>query len=288
MSDWDLNQSQTSSAVKAVEDWDVSYNFETILLYGKPKVGKTFAYMSLIEDKLKENPQTKFYLICTDNGAARTFKEYFKEKTPEIKKQIKYFPLFDAEQITPIADAIIKEVKPADWVIVDLISDLWEYSQDKFVEQMVGAYGGDLSKYLISASQDTKKFGMFTGMQWGTVKRYNEELTKRLIVEPVCNVFCVASEKDMAMEEAIAEAVAKKKREEYEKSDIATMFEKIGSRPGGHKLLSYKFNTVVYISGIIEKQFQIIGDRGFAPTDKEFSYGRNFWNDFKKYRSESK
>jgi len=78
-----IMQQEEKNSINAISE------HETILIYGQPKVGKTFAVCSLIENTIKKG--NKVYIINTDNGIKRTLKAYFNSLVDEVSKHICYF-----------------------------------------------------------------------------------------------------------------------------------------------------------------------------------------------------
>ena len=262
----------------AQPNWVTEKNFETIVVYGKPKVGKTQAYMSLIGEESKKDPEKKFFLICTDNGASRTFKSYF-GGDEKILEKIKYYSVANPDQAFNAVQEIRATAKSKDWCIIDLASDVWEFAQDAFQDEMAKMFGGSVTGMFVQASKDPKLFGAFSGQQWQWVKRLDNMVCRDFVANPICNVLAVCAEKDISMEEALEENAIKKGKLD-KKSEELSLFEKIGARPAGQKQLSYLFNSVVYVSGVNQKFYTIVGDRGQLAVGQAKPFGTNFWKTF--------
>lgn len=284
MDEWDTTTTtQKSLASPILDNWVEAFQFETVMIYGKPKSGKTFCYMSVIDEELKKDPTTKFYLLCSDNGASKTFLSYF-GVNKEPLKNIEYHALTNPTEFKQTIQEIKKKAKRTDWIIVDLISSIWEMAQDHFVEQAAQAFGGDITEYVANSKSDNKKFGLLEAGKWQIIKRIDSIVTQDLINSPFCNIFACAGEKVTDMEVALIEnAIAKGK--DVEKPELLTLYDKVGAKPAGRKELSYYFSTITYIGGIENKYFQLIGDRGNMVIGEQVKYGRNFWKTFcEKYR----
>ena len=97
-------EEEVKKVKEEVED-DFFKEPEKILLYAATKVGKTHAIASLIEAKLNERPDTKFYVIITDAGFWKTVLRYWRLKklnTDVLKKQIIYRPILDLNELFPV------------------------------------------------------------------------------------------------------------------------------------------------------------------------------------------
>lgn len=251
---------------KAEENWFKQQN-KTILLYGPSKVGKTFAYCSVIEDAY--NKGNKVRVLSTDKGFRDTFVAYFGEKAEEVSKSVDYKFLCSIEDAQIKMAQMILGIKPDDWVIVDLISDFWDMAQNKFIED---ASGGDPSTYILRAAKDPKKFGLFSGQMWQYIKNLDDNLVNNVILRLNCNVLAVASEKDLEVEKAIGGKL----------SETSKDFTEVGAKPAGQKRLSYKFNSIVYLnkqSG--NRYFRIVGTRGMDTQQQPVLFEKNW---FKKYQ----
>lgn len=243
---------------------------ETMLLFGKAKVGKTWAYCSIIEDTISKGG--KVFIINTDNGVARTFKQYFGDKTEEISKSITYYFVSKIEELYVATNDIISKVTPKDLVVVDLLSQLWNMAQNKFINDLSN---NNPINYIIEASKDGKKFGNFAGSMWQHIRSVHDMLVEPLVIRAKCNILGVCSEKDTDIEKAFTGKVENKD------------YEDIGSKPAGAPRLEYDFNTVIFIGEIANanrRYFRIIGDRGTIYEKKNFSFDRNFLQKFREVR----
>jgi len=245
---------------------------ETIMIYGLPKHGKTFAYCSVIEDILTKGG--KVYIISTDSGFIRTAKTYFGEKIKDIYKNINLELVYDINSIRTYYNKIKTELKPKDLLVIDLISSIWEWAQIAFVEEVSH---GDIQNFVVNAMKDPTKFGMFDSNKWNYIKALHK-FVEDIIIRKPCNFVGVCDEKDTTVE--LARGGQK----------TATMLENIGfdeltTRPGGMKLLPYQFETIVRIGMQGDKYyFQVCGDRGFKVDLKKQFYEKNMYDKLKEWR----
>lgn len=243
-------------------------NHETILLYGKPKIGKTWAYCSTIEKCLDAGANV--FLINTDNGVKRTLKEYLGKKFDELADRINYYLITDIDHIEEIIRDVKANVKPSDLIVIDLISDFWEMAQTKFVENLAG---GKVIDYYERASRDKAKFGLLSGQQWQYVKKLDNMILNELVIRPPCKVIAVASGKEIEMDRV------------HNNKEVIDRFDAVGEKPSGQRELQYKFNTIIYI-GELKKQkyFIVLGDRGKFVSQERVQYSKDFWVAFMKFR----
>lgn len=245
---------------------------ETILIFGLPKKGKTWAYCSVIDYIL--NRKGNVYIISTDAGFPRTAKAYFGDKLPSVIDRIDVKTVFDINGIRSYYNEIKDKLKPEDLLVIDLVSDCWEWAQVDFVEQMSS---GDIEEFVVNAMRDIKKFGLFDDNKWNYIKALHK-FVEDIIIRKPCNFIGVANEKAVDVEVI-------KGGNKVKEMLVDLGFGDLGVRAGGFKLLPYKFETVVRV-GYDEKShfLQVIGDRGFGRDLKQRSYGRNMYGKLLEWR----
>ena len=245
---------------------------ETILLYGKPKIGKTWAYCSALEKCL--NSGGNVFLVNTDNGVKRTLQQYLGDRFKEFATKINYYLITDIDDVEEIIKDVKTNVKHNDLIIIDLISDFWEMAQSKFVANLSG---GKLVDYYERASRDKSKFGLLAGQQWQYVKKLDNMIINQLVIRPPCKVIAVASGREIELDRI------------HNNKEIVDRFDNIGEKPSGQRELQYKFNTIIYIGELKEKKyFIVLGDRGKFVNQKRVGYGKDFWSSFNAFRKKEK
>jgi len=275
--------------------------FETMLIYGPSKSGKTWFYCDMINTILEQDAQTvadataagkavqsskpKFYILNTDNGFARTFEGYFRAmgKDPPWEQVLSaYTP--DPTIARMMVEQASKIAKPNDWVIMDLISDYYSMAKDVFFEESAKAAGVTLDQYIQKIAKT--KVGGLDPSSWALVQRMNNAVAYDPIANPYCNVLGVATEKPIHVSEQYAsrqtDAEAKDRKMEY-----LSMFEEAGALPGGHNELAYKFSTILRMTGSTSdnRQFRLVSDRGYAIDDAEsHRYEKRSYLEFCKVR----
>lgn len=248
---------------------------ETILLFGSPKVGKTYAACSLVDSTIKN--KGKIHVINTDNGVKRTLKAYFKNDYNKIISHINYYHIDKIDDVMFLVKKIKAEVNRKDLIFIDLIDDFYEMAQTRFAMSIAESLGVDFVDYIVSASRDSAKFGLFDRQKWDYVKKLDGIIVDNLVTYPPCNVIACCGAKDIE----VAKQLTKKESDKYELSK----YDEIGYKPGGHKKLAQKFNTIVFISESRsgEHYFIVMGDRGFIKKSNKVTY-TNFYQEFKKLR----
>jgi hypothetical protein len=245
---------------------------ETILLFGLPKHGKTWAYCSVIEDMIKRGG--KVYVISTDSGFSRTAKAYFGDKIIDVCNEIDVGLAYDIDSILDYYRKVKPTLRKKDLLVIDLVSDTWEWAQTDFVEKLCP--GGDITNFIVNASRDIKKFGLFDDNKWNYIKGLHK-FVEDIIIRKPCNFIGVANEKEINVEVIKGGSKAKQLLTDLGYTDL-------GVRAGGMKLLPYKFETVVRIGYDGKYFFQVVGDRGFGRDTNKRYYQRNFYSQLQGWR----
>lgn len=262
-------------------DW-LDDDTENLLIFGPPKHGKTYAYMSYIKNTIDN--EGKVYIISTDSGIARTLKRYFKNIGVKnvkdyLKDNIIYEHVYNVDMARKFwldnRDILTKK----DLLIVDLISQFYEWLQADFIDVMSR---GQITKYIFNASNDPKKFGIFESSKWNYIKAAHRFL-EDIITRKRCNTIAVCTEKDTEGEKAIGGSKAEGKLRKIYLTDMSV-------RAGGQRELPYLFDTMVRIAMIGENKFAmlIVGDRGYTPNGKVVEYESNLKEAIDKFRGEQK
>lgn len=255
---------------------------ERILLYAKAKAGKTWAACSLIEEVIRRDPATTIFYVSTDNGFEPTFYAYFGNKAEDYKKHIRLYnaaalklnraePFF--AQVAKMFFEIRGAAKPNDYLIVDKADDFWSWAQMIWTEQ--SAPGNSVTSYLADAAKDLKKFMELQRSMWQLTKRWDNIATTDIIDNPPCNLLYLVGEKELEIYD---------EKSESEKQEADDMFKFVGAKPGGQGSLPYSFNTLVYVTGLVQKKFFVLADRGHVLDYHEHLFGREWYTEFIKQR----
>jgi len=245
---------------------------ESFLFFGLPKQGKTWATMSLIDACLTANK--KVFILNTDDGVLRTMKMYFGDRFNEIADKVEYYLVQDINETEEAIDEVTKVAQAGDLVVLDLISDVWWFAQEKMVNQYKP---NDDSDYIAKSSADKSKFGLFSGNLWSYVKKLESVASYNLVIKNKANVVCVSAGKSIEHDKL------------HDNRKILDWYEKVGYKPDGNPDLRFRFNTIIFIgmdisSNKIQPFFIVLGDRGSQKVFDRVEYQTNFWSAFKEWR----
>jgi hypothetical protein len=258
-------------------------HIESIMMWGRPKTGKSWCACSVIEDAISKGGVVHY--VSTDDGFERTFDEYFGMKADEVRKSVKLYephklklnpqPFFNqvASMFLGIRKQIPKEEAHKHWLIVDVADKFYTWAQDAWVEQ--SSPQNSITTYVRDAAMDVKRFVEFNRLQWAWIKRLDNLATFDIVENPPCNLLYIFGEKELEVEDPVTDA---------EKQEADDAFRLVGCKPDGQKKLAYAFQTLVYISGLKEKKTVTLGDRGYPTNYTERKFGRNWYPNFQESR----
>jgi hypothetical protein len=164
---------------------------ELILAYGGPGSGKTTAWMGIADLSLKTKSDAHFWVIDNDNSTIKAITNptgSFHNLTANTTIwRPKSFDEYEA-----INDTILSEAKPNDWVIVDMLSNVWEGMPDWWHQNVFGEspwdYWKSVRKEILSGEKD-RSFGGDSGVDWQYIGKVYRAWEKALTMNPPCNFF---------------------------------------------------------------------------------------------------
>jgi len=284
ISDKQTNLAQVSLPPQATAALPPKARVETIMLFGLPKCGKSSGACSLIEEVLTKNQDCTIHYVCTDDGLDDTFNWYFQNRSDEIRSKMKVYypsrfklssePFFN--QIASMFYNIRDQAKKTDWIIVDLAGKFWNWAQDVYVEQT--SPQNVITTYLSDAAKDMKRFSEMNRLQWQFIKRLDNIATFDIIENPPCNLLYIFGENELDIDDTV---------EDQQKENANDIFRLVGCKPEGQKKMAYAFSTIVYLGGLQQRSYIVLGDRGYMSNYKEIPYERSWYKEFLKNRGKS-
>lgn len=184
---------------------------ERILIGGAPGTGKTFDWLTIA----RALPKSTFHVIDPDDGTARVWKGKNKSGEPEFPtvNNLNYYftPTWKGDlkpcshmgevigQVGGIKNAfkeIQKKCKPDDWVVVEMLSNIWSMLQGEFVDQV---FDQDIGDYFLEVRKHTaknaNKLEALSGwMDWNVInKMHNGDLIVPICYNLPCHVIATTS-----------------------------------------------------------------------------------------------
>lgn len=217
---------------------------ERILLYGREGTGKSTAALSIA----RATPTSKFWIVDNDNTYDRLLESGF----PELLERGQVLMAGEDFGVNPnswdgsrqsIAEAVGNMARD-DWLVVDMLSKLWDQVQEWFIEQV---FGDEIDDYFLrvriekeryneaarSSGKDKEKkaLGAFEGfMDWPVINQtYHKRVSTPLLNCPG-HLISVAEAKNLA---------------DDDDRSLKELYGTYGARPGGQKRSGHIMQTVI-------------------------------------------
>jgi len=162
------------------EDLEGYQEREFIELVGHPKSGKSYAILSLADAWQRLNPDRLVYILDTEDGIKKTWKHAF----PSVKN-IRYVHCANMDAVILTLDEVIGKLNPQDWLSIESLSRIWEFSQNLGYEAVTGM---KKAEYLDKRMTDKK--GPITprpDQLWQVVKNAYQRNFIDVLVELPCH-----------------------------------------------------------------------------------------------------
>jgi hypothetical protein len=192
---------------------------ERILLFGGSKAGKSFTYLGLMHFARLTKTDSHFWIIDNDNATEaiglypggthgdllgeQRGEEMGEELTKlEYEKATIWIPeTFDSYH--GIADQIRKDVQPEDWIVIDMLSNLWEIMPDWWIGNVYGEnsweYYAAVRKSIEAGDEGSgeRGFGGHSGVDWQYIGKVYRKWEKRLTLYAPCHVIAYSAESEI-------------------------------------------------------------------------------------------
>lgn len=251
---------------------------ERILLYGGYKVGKSYTYIGLMDLALRTKTDSHFWIIDNDNATegiglyeSGTYGELLGEQTDEdysngVKKEFERATIWIPESFDDyqyINPEIRKRVKRQDWIVIDMLSNVWEGMPDWWIENVyednTWSYYADVRRAIESdeAGAGERNFGGQKGVDWQYLGKQYRKWEKPLTLNAPCHVIAYSSETEI--------------QERYDKSgeQRAQYKSTSGFAPKVEKGAGHRFHSVARIrkqvgkdgKTVTSRRMTVVGDR---------------------------
>lgn len=192
---------------------------ERILIYGSYKVGKSTTYISLMKFAKLTKTNSHFHIIDNDNASEAiglfpggTYGDLLGEQLSEsmddglivqsYENATIYIPeTFDVYH--DVADSIRANVNSEDWIVIDMLSNVWEIMPDWWVGNVYGdnpwEYYAKVRKAIESGEEGAgeRGFGGHSGVDWQYIGKVYRAWEKKLVLYAPCHVIAYSGESEI-------------------------------------------------------------------------------------------
>ena len=222
---------------------------ERPLIYGRFNSGKSSCWLSVADWSERTDADITIHLGDTDHAwdAMRPIDGSLDRIVQVTDLDINdYRPWLDWTKKTR------ENVRPEDWVVVDMIDKAWTAAQGHYWAQMTGddvlaeVYLRN-QQALASKGREGEYMAGDHGANWGIINKFYNAFFQAVINMP-CHVMCIAPATEVR---------------ENEKPEIRNQF-KVGWKPVGQKDLPHGFHTVLFAAEATEGKwiYTTIRERG--------------------------
>ena len=173
---------------------------ERILLFGSPGSGKSYAWLSILQMYERTNTEGRFWIIDNDRGASRMMVGF-----PELMERCRIWTPSSFDDYRPINEEIKEKAVEGDWIIIDMLSNVWSMLPGWWIEN---AYQDNQWDYWVEARRqlkaaeetDTKAEKSFDGqsnVDWNYIKKAYNGWEKAITLNAPCHVMALAAEKEV-------------------------------------------------------------------------------------------
>lgn len=248
---------------------------ERIMVFGGYKSGKTYAYLSIMQLAEKTNTNSHFWIIDNDNqaeasglGENGSFKHLLHRAT--------IWTPTDFSEYRDITADIIANAGPEDWIIIDMLSNVWEQMPSWWMNNVYGedefTYWVQVRREIIAAEEagkrgHEKQFGGTAGVDWQMIGKAYRGWEKRISLGAPCHVYVTSNEAE------IDERFDKsgQQRQQYAVTNA------VG--PKTEKGVGHRFHTIMRMAKLIgrdgktakTRELTVVGDR-----DREAKWAEKF------------
>lgn len=229
---------------------------ERIGIYGPPGVGKSHQYFTIARWHKDLGSDAKFYAISTD-GSYEVL-----SMNPEFEDldNIIWADVVEFEDYMQAAKTYTKQLRPQDWLCVDLQDAAWSAAQDEYAAHKTGTKLDDMGDLWLEKGPG--KYPI-EGWDWGMPNARYRVFANNYLVPGVGHRFLVYGEKELLKDSSTGNT--------SEDPRVKSMFKHIGLKPEGQKGDPFRWNTILHIDAGTEPRTQVMS------TAKERWGKRRMW-----------
>lgn len=177
---------------------------ERILAYGGHSAGKTTAWMGIADLALKTKSDAHFYVIDNDNATARLIANP-RGSFHHLTDNTTIWTPESIDDYETITEQILNDVDDDDWIIVDMLSNVWESMPDWWHENVFGEsswdYYATVRREIVEAEKEErgheKQFGGDAGVDWQWIGKTYRAWEKKVTINAPCHVFATSTESEI-------------------------------------------------------------------------------------------
>ncbi len=229
---------------------------EWMILYGEYRTGKTYKYLSLIETAHQINPETRAFIISTDQSARRSMQDF---PYLEAMDCVKVRNCANIDEVMTATAQLIGSgfVNPlVDWIIVDLATTVWNQMPDYYCRMALKKPGGADQVELEWQQAGEKGSCMISFFKSGINPMWHTWETK-LRTKTRANVIMVAGETQVTEEEIRGFKKA-------DKNEVIKAYQRVGVYPAMQKGTPFQYHTIIHCTQPYTGQFYVsaVGEKG--------------------------
>lgn len=251
---------------------------ERILAMGNEGTGKTYAWLDIAR-----HTQSDFFVIDTDGTAEAML---FGDEFDEVEDRVHFIDCSSwPKMMEELKRANADHIQRGDWLVIDMLSQMWEMVQDYFTSEVIGE---DLGNYFLQIrkemDQDAKTLGSgFDGWKdWSVINKLYRQFTQQ-ILRTSAHVYAAAPM------DKVDEKVTQDK-------EVLSMYGEFGYKPRGQKHSGHIMNTVVMLHGrpetsrrmttVKDRQREVLQGEKFKSFPRDYLMKVGGWKAKKKKEEE--
>lgn len=211
---------------------------ERILVYGTTGTSKTHSWFNIADWHQRTKSTARFLVLDTDNSVTEELEEGYPHLT-----NVEIFPTFNYTDFSTNLDKATAFINPDDWLVVDMVGELWEMAQRHFTDQVFNrdieshflAMRAEMQRYNESRNPNDKQKTRLNPLEgftdWPTINKLNQGIMDRLCLRNTSHVYCTSK------------AQALNSQDDEQNQDV---YGRYGFRPQGQKFLGHYFRSIFF------------------------------------------
>lgn len=160
--------------------------------------------MGIADLALKTKSDAHFYVIDNDNATARLIKNP-RGSYHHLADNTTIWVPNSIDEYEAITEQILNDAQDDDWIIVDMLSNVWEGMPDWWHENVFGESSWDyyaaVRREIVEAQKQDlgheRQFGGDSGVDWQWIGKVYRAWEKKITINAPCHVFATSSETEI-------------------------------------------------------------------------------------------